>query len=86
MKKKFFIKHFSKISDPRVERTKHRKLLDIIGLAICAVISGADYWIDIDAYAQEKEAWLKIFLQLRNGIPSHDTIARVFSRLDPAQF
>lgn len=83
---RLFIKHFSCIEDPRIERTKRHQLLDILALAICAVISRAEQWIDIEAYGQEKEAWLKTFLQLSNGVPSHDTIARVFARLDPRQF
>lgn len=83
---KLFIKHFGCIEDPRIERTRRHKLLDILALGICAVLSGAEQWIDIEAYGQEKVAWLKTFLELPNGIPSHDTIARVFSRLDPIQF
>ncbi len=81
-----FIETFSIIPDPRIDRTKRHLLVDIIAIALCAVISGADHWIDIEAYAQEKEAWLKTFLKLPNGIPSHDTIARVFSRLNPSLF
>lgn len=81
-----FTETFSIIPDPRVERTKRHLLIDIIAIAICAVISGADQWIDIEAYGQEKETWLKTFLTLPNGIPSHDTIARVFSRLNPNLF
>lgn len=81
-----FIKHFSCIKDPRIERCKRHLLLDILVLSLCAVMSGAEQWIDIEAYGQEKEAWLKTFLELPNGIPSHDTIARVFASLDPIQF
>lgn len=81
-----FIEAFSIIPDPRVERGKRHLLVDIIAIALCAVISGADQWIDIEAYAQEKAAWLKTFLKLPNGIPSHDTIARVLTRLDPDLF
>lgn len=81
-----FIETFSVIPDPRVERAKRHLLVDIIAIAICAVISGADHWIDIEAYAQEKATWLKTFLKLPNGIPSHDTIARLFARLNPDLF
>lgn len=81
-----FVETFSVIPDPRVERGKRHLLVDIIAIAICAVISGADHWIDIEAYAQEKEEWLKTFLKLPNGIPSHDTVARVFTRLNPDSF
>ncbi len=75
--------HFSSLSDPRIDRTKDHLLLDIIGIAICAVICGADTWIDIENYGKSKKDWLKNFLTLPNGIPSHDTFGRVFSRLSP---
>jgi predicted transposase YbfD/YdcC len=78
--------HFAQMSDPRVERTKRHKLIDIITIAICAVICGADTWVEIEIYGQAKHEWLKQFLELPNGIPSHDTFSRVFSRLDPEQF
>lgn len=78
--------HFAQMSDPRVERTRRHKLIDIITIAICAVICGADTWGEIEIYGQAKHGWLKQFLELPNGIPSHDTFARVFSRLDPEQF
>ena len=78
--------HFSNIGDPRVERTKQHKLIDIITIAICAVICGADSWVAIETYGRAKQQWLQQFLELPNGIPSHDTFARVFARLDPQQF
>ena len=78
--------HFSNIDDPRVERTKQHKLIDIITIAICAVVCGADTWVDIETYGRAKEDWLKKFLELPNGIPSHDTFSRVFARLNPEQF
>jgi predicted transposase YbfD/YdcC len=78
--------HFSKIEDPRVERTRHHKLIDIITIAICAVICGAEGWTDIETYGLAKYEWLKQFLELPNGIPSHDTFSRVFARLNPQQF
>lgn len=67
--------HFAAIPDPRIERSKLHKLIDIITIAICAVISGADTWVDIEMYGEAKYKWLKKFLELPNGIPSHDTIA-----------
>lgn len=76
-------KHFGEIEDPRVERTRAHHLVDIIVIALFAVISGADSWIGIETYGQSKEEWLRQFLRLPNGIPSHDTFARVFARLDP---
>ena len=63
---------------------EHR-LLDIVALTICAVICGAEGWEDIEAYGRSKLGWLETFLSLPNGIPSHDTISRVFARLDSAQ-
>ncbi len=78
--------HFSVIEDPRVERTRYHKLIDIITIAICAVICGAQGWTDIETYGVAKYDWLKQFLELPNGIPSHDTFARVFARLNPQQF
>jgi predicted transposase YbfD/YdcC len=77
---------FATLEDPRVERTKHHQLLDIITIALCAVICGADTWVDIEAWGQAKQAWLETFLVLPNGIPSHDTFGRVFARLNPEQF
>jgi predicted transposase YbfD/YdcC len=78
--------HFSKVSDPRVDRTKEHKLMDMIVIAICAVICGAEGWTDIENFGNSKLPWLKTFLELPNGIPSHDTFGRVFSMLDAEQF
>jgi predicted transposase YbfD/YdcC len=78
--------HFAHLTDPRVERTRLHELLDIVAIAICAVIAGADSWDHIEQFAKAKHAWLKTFLALPNGIPSHDTIARTFARLDPDEF
>ena len=83
--KKSIYEYFSELEDPRVDRTKRHKLIDIIIITICAVICGADTWIDIESYGESKSEWLKSFLELPNGIPSHDTFARVFARLDPEQ-
>ena len=77
---------FSQVEDPRVERTKYHRLRDIIIIAICGVICGADGWVDMEEFGKAKEAWLSDLLQLVNGIPSHDTFGRVFARLDPKQF
>lgn len=78
--------HFSNINDPRIERRKLHKLIDIITISICAVICGADTWEDIELFGSSKHEWLKQFLELPNGIPSHDTFARVFARINPEQF
>jgi predicted transposase YbfD/YdcC len=61
-------------------------LLDMIVIAICAVICGADGWVEVELFGQSKEKWLRTFLLLPHGIPSHDTFGRVFQRLDPQQF
>jgi predicted transposase YbfD/YdcC len=78
--------HFSKVSDPRKDRTKDHKLIDIIAIAICAVICGAEGWTDIELFGNSKLHWLATFLELPNGIPSHDTFGRVFSLIDAQQF
>lgn len=79
------LEHFADLEDPRLERTKEHLLLDIVAIAICAVLCGADSWVDIESYGEAKADWLKQFLSLPNGIPSHDTFARVFARVDPEQ-
>ncbi len=78
--------HFSKVTDPRKDRTKDHKLIDIIVIAICGVICGAEGWVDIELYGKSKQDWLRTFLELPNGIPSHDTFGRVFSLIDAQQF
>jgi len=78
--------HFSRVKDPRKERSKEHHLIDIISIAICGVICGAEGWTDIENFGNSKVLWLKSFLELPNGIPSHDTFGRVFSMLDAEQF
>lgn len=78
--------HFRKVSDPRVERTKEHKLIDMIAIAIGGVICGAEGWVDMELFGKCKLPWLKTFLELPNEIPSHDTFGRVFSRIDAQQF
>jgi len=77
---------FGKIADPRIDRTKLHKLIDIIIIAICAVICGAEGWEEIEQFGKEKQEWLENILELPNGIPSHDTISRVFSKINPEEF
>jgi predicted transposase YbfD/YdcC len=79
-------KHFGRLKDPRVNRRKRHKLVDIIVTALCAVIAGADNWQKIQAFGIERRSWLKKFLALDNGIPSHDTFERVFEKLNPQAF
>jgi hypothetical protein len=78
------IDHFGLVEAPRIDRSKRHHLLDIIVIAICVVICGADDWVAIEAFGQAKHEWLARFLELPNGIPSHDTFNRVFWRLDPS--
>ena len=74
------------MKDPRIDRSKDHLLIDIIAISILAVISGADGWKAIETYGKAKEQWLRTFLELPNGIPSHDTISRVFQGLNPEEF
>lgn len=74
--------YFSQVTDPRKAQTKEHKLIDIIVIAICAVICGAEGWTDIESFGNRKMLWLKTFLELPNGIPSHDAFWRVFSLID----
>ena len=78
--------HFADLEDPRIDRTKFHQLLDIVIIAICAVICGADTWVAIEEFGNAKLGWFRTFLELPNGIPSHDTFGRVFALLDPEQF
>jgi predicted transposase YbfD/YdcC len=73
---------FAHVSDPRSANARHR-LFDIFVIALCAVISGAEGWADMEEYGQAQAEWFKQFLALPHGIPSHDTFRRVLSRLQP---
>jgi predicted transposase YbfD/YdcC len=78
---------FADLTDPRIETAnKLHKLTDILVIATCAVIAGADGWEDIAEYGRSKEDFFRRFLDLKNGIPSHDTFERVFAKLDPDAF
>jgi predicted transposase YbfD/YdcC len=76
---------FADLPDPRIDRTKAHSLLDILTIAVCAMLSGADTFTEMADYGRAKEEWLRTFLALPNGIPSHDTFGRVFALLDPSQ-
>ncbi len=78
--------HFADLIDPRSEPSRQHELLDIIGIALCAVISGAESWTAIEAYGRAKRDWLARFFGLPNGIPAHETFRRVFSLLEPEAF
>ena len=77
--------HFSNITDPR-DLNKRHKFIDIITIAICAVVCGANSWEYIQVFGQSKLDWFKDFLQLPHGVPSHDTFGRVFAQIDPGEF
>ena len=77
--------HFSDLSDPRVQHSIEHQLIDIVLITICGVICGAESWVEIENYGIAKQEWLESFLELPNGIPSHDTIERLFARLQPEQ-
>ncbi len=83
---KTLLEHFSAIDDPRIDRTKRHKLIDILVISICATICGAETWEDFELFGHAKKDWFKTFLELPNSIPSHDTFRRVLARIDPQQF
>jgi predicted transposase YbfD/YdcC len=78
--------HFTSLPDPRIARHRWHKLSDILVIAVCAVLCGAESYPAIEDFGHEREAWLRQFLELPAGIPSHDTFNRVFRLLDPVQF
>ena len=81
-----FLAHFVDLTDPRVDRGKNHSLKDMVGLALCGTICGADSWADIERFALNNIKWFRQFLKLKHGVPSHDTFGRVFSRLDTEEF
>lgn len=76
---------FEDLTDPRVERTRVHDLFDLVVVALCGTIAGADTWADVERFGKDRLSWLRTFLRLEGGIPSHDTFGRVFAMLDPAQ-
>lgn len=80
------LRAFAQLEDPRMDRTKKHSLSDILTIAICAVICGADGWTEVQAFGEHKREWFSSFLKLPNGIPSHDTFGRVFAMLQPEAF
>lgn len=83
---KSFEEHFGTLEDPRVKRCRRHELLEIIILAVCAVICGCNTWVDIAQFCRVRLEWFRSFLHLPNGIPSHDTFNRVFARLNSSEF
>lgn len=80
------VKHFEGLPDPRSGNAKAHIFLEILIIAILAVICGADGWSDVEMFGKNKKAWLKTFLKLPKGIPSHDTFGRVFAKIKPGEF
>ncbi len=80
------LEHFAILPDPRLERRRRHKLSDILVIAVCAVLCGAESFPAIEDFGREREEWLKHFLELPEGIPSHDTFNRVLRLLEPVQF
>ena len=78
--------HFKTLPDPRMMRTRRHALSDILAIALCGVICGADDWVAIEQFGNAKLPWFRTFLDLPHGIPSHDTFGRVFAALDPDAF
>lgn len=77
---------FEGLTDPRIERTRQHLLIEIVLIAICAVLCGAEAWTEVEAFGKIKRRWLRGFLKLPNGIPSHDTFGRVFAAIDAEEF
>jgi len=78
--------HFEDLEDPRVTRTQYHPLINVVVIGICAVICGAQHFTEMEEFGKKKRDWLARFLDLRHGIPSHDTFNGVFARLKPEQF
>lgn len=78
--------YFGELKDPRTGNAMQHKFMDILIIAICAVICGADGWCEIELFGKKKKTWLKTFLELPKGIPSHNTFGRVFALLNPEEF
>lgn len=76
------IEHFRPLSEPRVDRTKAHDLIAVLVIAVCSLLCGGESFNDMEDFGQAKYEWFKTFLQLRDGIPSHDTFKRVFQALD----
>ena len=80
------VEHLAEVGDPRTGNFIPHKLQEILVIAICAILAGAESFVEMVEWAQAKEAWLRRFLLLKHGIPSHDTVNRVFRLIDPGQF
>src|SRR5215468_3308672 len=81
-----FHRHFHDLQDPRIERTRKHPLINIVFIAVCGVLSGANSIAGIHEFALDRHSWLARYLDLTHGIPSEDTLGRVLARLNPAEF
>ena len=81
-----FMVHFASLADPRVERTRHHGLRELVFMTVLAVVCGEESWDDIADFASERKDWLGTFLNLPHGTPCADTFRRVWSAIDPKQF
>ena len=79
-------KHFKKITDPRINRGQYYPLIELIYLTLCATICSANGWNDVERFGKAKLHWLRRFLPFEFGIQSHDTLGRIFPRLDSVEF
>jgi len=77
---------FVRITDPRSQKSQLHSFATVLTIAVCATISGADSWVAIEGWAKAKAEWLSTFLDLKNGVPSHDTFGRLFAAMDPEEF
>jgi predicted transposase YbfD/YdcC len=80
------VEHFKDLPDPRLDRTKEHELIDLLVIAICTLLCGGETFNDMEDFGHAKQEWFKTFLNLRNGIPSHDTFNRLLAALDPEKF
>ena len=78
--------YFASLPDPRIERCRRHKLIDIVTIAICTMLCGGEGFTDMEEFGHSRREWLETFLELPHGIPSHDTFGRFFARLDPLEF
>ncbi len=80
------VDHFRQVPDPRIDRRKEHELVDVLVIAVCTLLCAGESFNDMEDFGKAKQPWFQTFLNLRNGIPSHDTFNRVFAALDPQQF
>jgi predicted transposase YbfD/YdcC len=81
-----FFAHFANLPEPRIDRTKRHKLMDVVFITVCALLSGANDFVGMEKFGKAKLDWLKKYLELPHGIPSHDTFGRVIQAIDPQKF